>query len=228
MLMTMMMTAQLAQAMQGIKLECLDDGPGLLPFKLGQTRLISHYHTFIQYIQLDDIQTKIDMIKLQINDFEHRLPNDTYVLYELQINYLSEKLNDVTEHLRSLEPSRAKRGLINGLGSIVKSISGNLDYSDAVQYDNLIKELKTTQNKIFMELNSHISLSKDWMTQHYDVMSQLVKNQEKLNSTLELLLDKDAYGDSNLIKYAKFAQLLTIISENTYDLYKELQRIENI
>lgn len=66
------------------------------------------------------------------------------------------------------------------------------------------------------------------MTQHNDVIDQLVKNQQFINATLELLLNSDAYKDTSLLKYARFAQLLTIITENVDDLFKELLRIENI
>lgn len=59
------------------------------------------------------------------------------------------------------------------------------------------------------------------------MISQLIENQSKINGTLELLLGKDAHRDESLIKYAKFAQLLEIISDNVEDLMKELIRIEN-
>lgn len=77
---------------QDIRLETLDDGPGLLPFKLGPTKLITHHHTFLQRIQLNDIEDKISTLQTQIQTFETRLPNDTYALYELQITYLNNKL----------------------------------------------------------------------------------------------------------------------------------------
>lgn len=198
-----------------------------MPFKLGPTRLITHYHTFLQYVQLDDIEDKVNFIKGQLTDYRTRLENDTYSLYVLQINYLSNKLDKVLHNLRSLEPSRAKRGLINGLGSVIKSISGNLDYLDAVRYNNAIKDLETNQDKVISELNNHISISKDWMSEHNSVISQIVLNQNKINTTLELLLDKNYNRDNSLIKYAQFAQMLTIITENTDDLLREITRIEN-
>ena len=224
----MILMIQLAQAAREIRLESLDDGPGILPFRLGPTRLITHYHAFIQPIRLDDIQDKINMIRYQIQEFVTKLPNDTYLLYELQINYLTDKLDDVIENLRSLEPSRAKRGLLDGLGSIIKSITGNLDHSDAIKYNEILKNLNSNQDKIVAEVNHHISLSKDWMTQHSDILTQLVKNQGDINTTLELLLDRESSNENSLIKYAKFAQSLTIISENTDDLLSELHRIEDI
>lgn len=71
---------------------------------------------------------------------------------------------------------RNKRGLVDALGSIIKSISGNLDQNDAINYNNAIKVLQENQNKIILESNNHISLNKEWMTYHDRVVSQIVEN----------------------------------------------------
>ncbi|KPJ10207.1 hypothetical protein RR48_01249 [Papilio machaon] len=65
------------------------------------------------------------------------------------------------------------------------------------------------------------------MSRHNTILIELANNQHKINETLHLILDQNAYRDSSLIKYAKFAQLLDIISENIDDLLAELLRIEN-
>lgn len=206
----------------------MDDGPGILPFRLGATKLITHYHTFLQHIELKDIDEKIRELQDQLDSFKQKLSKDTYSLYELQLNFLSNKLAHVIYQLDTLKPSRVKRGLIDGLGSIIKGVTGNLDYSDALKYDNTIKSLQDSNNEIAEELNNHISISKEWMVQHSNIIMQLVTNQAKINETLKLLLDKDAYKDSSLIKYAKFGQYLTILTENLDAIQKELIRIENI
>lgn len=224
-MLTLTLTAGLAHE---IRLESLDDGPGLLPFKLGPMTLITHHHSFLQYIELDDILSKINIVKGQITELKSKLPNDTQVLFEIQIDYLSSKLNKVAYQLESLEPHRLKRGLVDGMGSIIKSLTGNLDYTDAIKYNNAINNLKNNQDKIASKINSHISLSKEWMTHHTSLISTLVENQIKINDTLHLLLDADAYVQHSLIKYAKLAQLLSIVTDNVDDLSRELQRIENV
>lgn len=206
----------------------MDEGPGLLPFKLGPTRLTTHYHTFLQYIDLNKIEHDIIILKGQLQDFEDRLTNDTFALYELQINYLVNKTDKILDHLNSLEPSRTKRGLLDGLGSIVKSITGNLDYQDAIRYNDAIKILEINQNKLATELNNRVSLNSDWMSEQSHIINQIVDNQNKINFTLQLMLNNNAYKERDLIKYGKFAQLLAIISENTDDLLDELKRIDNI
>lgn len=211
-----------------IKLESLDDGPGLLPYKLGPIRLTTHHHTFLQYVQLDYIEDKIELLMTQLGRLQNLLSNETYLLYELQINYLTEKLVRVSDQLKSLEPSRVKRGLVDGLGSIIKSITGNLDYKDALNYNNAIKLLENNQDKMVTQFNNHVSLSKEWMSKHSSILTQLVENQIKINNTLELILNSNIYREDSLMKYAKFAQLLVIIGENIEDLMAELIRVENM
>lgn len=59
----------------------------------------------------------------------------------LNFNYdrLTIKINNLFSYKRN------KRGLINGLGSIVKAISGNLDSEDAVKYDKLFEKINKNQ-----------------------------------------------------------------------------------
>jgi hypothetical protein len=206
----------------------LDDGPGLLPFKLGKTKLTTHYHTFLQLINLDKIEKEIVTLKDDLQDYRDRLSNDTYSLYELQLTYLDNKTNIILDNLNRLKPGRTKRGLLDGLGSVIKSITGNLDYQDAINYNNAIKLLQENQNKISLEFNSRISLNNEWMKERDHIIRQLVTNQKIINSTFQLILDENAHNDNNLIKYGKFAQLLAIITDNANDLLDEIIRIENI
>ncbi|XP_073960589.1 uncharacterized protein [Choristoneura fumiferana] len=223
----LILTINLIQS-QEIKLEDLADGPGILPFDLGDMKLTTQKHTFLQYIKLTDIEISIDSVLTQLKETKDRLNNDTYSLYETQIQFLVKKLSKASDQLRSLEPSRSKRGLIDGLGSVIKGLTGNLDYSDAIKYNNAIKSLKTNQDRVVTELNDHISLSKEWMDHHANIISQMVENQVKINETLLLLLNSNAQAETSLLKYAKFAQLLIIINDNIDSLISEIYRIEDI
>lgn len=211
--------------LQEIKFESLDDGPGILPYKLGPMKITTHYHTFLQYIKLDDIEDKTHSLQNHLHNYQNQLPSDIYSVYEIQINYLLNKLDEILYQIKSLQPTRSKRGVIDGLGTVIKSITGNLDYTDALRYNEAIKLLESNQEKITNEINNQLSISKEWITKYNSVLTQLVENQSKINSTLMLILSN--MNDSTLIKYAKFAQLLVILSENIDDLRNELLRIEN-
>lgn len=58
------------------------------------------------------------------------------------LNLIGKKIVFIAPH------HRFRRGFINGLGSIVKTITGNLDYEDAIKFENEISELRNSVNKI--------------------------------------------------------------------------------
>lgn len=87
--------------------------------------------------------------------------------------------------------------------------------------------LENNRNKVTAEFNNHISMSKEWMSKHTNVLAQMLENQYKINVTLETILQSNALKENSLIKYAQFAQLLEVIGENMEDLTQELLRIEN-
>lgn len=213
---------------QEIKLESLSEGPGILPFRLGPMNLISHYHTFIQFTDLSLIENNISTVRTQITETANRLKNETFWLFETQVEYLNYKLDKALDQLKTLEPTRKKRGLVDGLGSIIKSITGNLDQTDANNYNKAIQILQENQDKSILEYNNHISLNKEWMSYHDQIVSQIVENQAKLNETLHLVLTSTIYTGKLMLKVAEIDQLLTIINDNIDALALELSRIENI
>lgn len=210
---------------QEISLESLNDGPGILPFKLGSTKIISHYHSFLQIIELDVIHSNIELVKKQINDFRPQLKNATFSLFEPHIEHLSRKISQLLELLGTFETKRVKRGLIDGLGSIIKSISGNLDYTDALRYDNAIKIIQSNQNKITEEFNTHLTVGKNLMSEHTRLIEELVLNQKKIEDTVNLIVDNMSDRE---MRYAHLAQYLFILSDNIENLSDEILRLENV
>lgn len=213
---------------QEIKLENLDDGPGVLPFKLGSCNIISHYHSFLHYINLQDLQNKINSVHSQIDELSPGLNNRTLSLYEPHINYLKHKLLTVLEQLQSFEINRVKRGLVDGLGSVVKSITGNLDYTDAIHFNNIIKSLQDSDNTLLREFNNHVSLTKDWITQHSKIIDNIVENQRKLAVMVRNVTQDLTNREHDLIRYAHLAQMILIISDNVDILSQEISKLQNV
>lgn len=213
--------------MQEIKLESLNDGPGVLPFKLGPTRILSHYHSFLQYVSLQELQEKVNSVKTQLNTISPNINNITKSLFQPHIEYLKNKLESVSIQLKSFKMSRSKRGLVNGLGSIIKSITGNLDYTDAVHFNYAIKSLHDDENKLATELNNHISLTKDLTNQYSKIIDSIVDNQNKMTILINKINQSEATRDYDLVKYAHFGQILMILSDNVDLISQELIKLQN-
>lgn len=214
--------------MQEIKLENLDDGPGVLPFKLGPCNMVSHYHSFLQHVDVHELQEKVNLVQTQLNNISPHLNNNTLSLFEPHIEYLKEKLQTVLDQLQSFEISRSKRGLIDGLGSVVKSITGNLDYTDALRFNNAIKSLQDNDNKLLAEFNNHVSLTKDWVTQHSKIIDNIVDNQNKLAALATNISQSLEKGNHELIQYAHLGQTILIVSDNVDRLSQEITKLQNV
>lgn len=205
----------------------MDGGPGLLPFKLGSNKIVSHYHSFLNYIDLANIRAQVELVKSQLLEERPQLNNKTLSLYEPHIKHLNFKLNRISDQLHTFELNRDKRGLVDGLGSIIKSISGNLDYTDAIKYDKAIKVIQNNQFKLESELNNHITLNKEWVLNSSGTLDKIVKNQAKINTVLNIIMDNDSKQKTDLMKYAHLAQHLLILGDNIEYLSQELFKLEN-
>lgn len=148
-------------------------------------------------------------------------------MFQPHISYLKNKLDSVLEQLETFESNRVKRGLVDGLGSIIKSVTGNLDYTDAMHYNQALKTLQDSQNTLITEFNSHISLSKNLTTEYSKVIDNIVENQGKMSILLDKISKSEATRDNDLVKYAHLAQVLMILSDNVDSISQELLKLQN-
>lgn len=217
----------LAQA-QDIQLESLNDGPGILPFKLGPAKIISHYHTFLQDIDLDLIQQQIDTTRMQLYEFTQKLSNNNFSLFKYQILHLTNKIEKIIAQLNTFRQKRTKRGLINPLGSVIKSITGNLDYNDALRYEEILHILQKNQEDVSNSLNNHITLYKQMTFHQTEVLTNLTKNQLKLEKAFMYFINASNNQKEQVTYYANLSQVLAAVTESVHDLVLEIDRLENI
>lgn len=131
------------------------------------------------------------------------------------------KLKEILPH-----PQRTKRGLINGLGSIFKSISGNLDAADGERYDNLIRQIQNNQNKLAAGIAKQNSISTDIINKFNLTIQQISHNEKALQSEIERIA---AIAEQNLKrKNSNFIKDILNQIINMYEIINSiLQDIEN-
>lgn len=222
-----MMSLILAQA-QEIQLDDLDNGPGILPFALGATKIVSHHHTFLQDINLKQIENQIYNLRTQLAETTIILSNYSFPSFNLQIKHLYNKLNRMLLELETMQPNRVKRGIFNPLGTLIKSICGNLDQNDALRFESAMKTLKENDKMISSKLNEHISLFKEFTSQQTQILNNLTMNQDKLLKAIIQVTNMTNAENEKAFRYAHLAQLLVILSDNIQELASEISRLENI
>lgn len=211
-----------------IRLDSLSDGPGILLFNLGSTKIISHDHTFLQEIELSEIERQIDLTQTQLTQVANKIPNHNFPMFKGQILHLFTKINKTKLQLATFEPKRVKRGLFNPLGTFIKSITGNLDNDDVVRIENSLKSIQNSEQDLSNSFNKHISLYKDLTFQQTQILGNLTLNQKKLEILITLMANTSNSERGKIMLFAQISQIFNVLSENIQELFSEMTRLENL
>ena len=121
---------------------------------------------------------------------------------------------------------RSKRGLINGIGSIFKSITGNLDYSDGELYDKLIRDLQNNQINLAKTAKEQNTLSVALINKFNSTIQQIQHNEKLLGSRIQqisLFVEKQTQRENAVIIKDVANQLI-----NMFEILNSiLQDLEN-
>lgn len=104
--------------------------------------------------------------------------------------------------LDTFEVNRARRGLMDGLGSVIKIVTRNLDYTDAMHYSQILIFFQDIQKDLIHEFNNHFSLTKNRTNQYSQVINNMAANQNKITTQINKIRETDATRENDLIKYA--------------------------
>lgn len=173
--------------LQRIEFKNLKNNPGLLPFKLGNARIQISEHTFIHKVALHKFESEIQNYIDQFDKINSVIKNYSVIHPTTENNQrlIYAQLHRLVNSFELIKPesnitSRSKRGLINGLGSVFKFISGNLDSSDGEKYEKAIHQLKNSQNNIVRSFNRQLSLNKQAMQTIENSFKIIDENQQKM------------------------------------------------
>lgn len=213
----------------------LDKNPGILPFNLGNARVKIASHTFLHYFDLVPIANQIDTLKQQYNDVTQAIKKGLSSPYFHALQNFNQgilfQLEQVENKFKSVHPfyndKRAKRGLINGLGSIIKAISGNLDQEDAERYDRAIESLQSKQQQVISQLNKEISLTTKILENYNKTISLVLHNQDVITQGIQKIESEFNTFIFDFSHYMQTRDILDQISINLNMLIDFLTNIEN-
>lgn len=126
------------------------------------------------------------------------------------------------------DSKRQKRGIINGLGTIFKSITGNLDASDGEYYVKSINQLKSDQNQIENMLKNQISTTTSIINNFNSTIKQLEidettfnRDMNKIERSIHQLQDKLSLIEAKLKFFEiceKLMESFLFIDDNLNDI----------
>ena len=172
----------LAQA-QEVLIQDLRDNPGILPVKLGQAKIQTSTHDFIHFLDLQPIAQEIILLESQYEDVTKAIQEGLsypyfYYLqnFDRSLKYL---IKTAKEKLHGIYPtSKIKRGIFNGLGTVIKTISGNLDQEDAEKYNDAITSLQRNQKNVISRMNIYLSLNQKVLRRFNETLNLINHNEE--------------------------------------------------
>lgn len=177
--------------------------------------MITSYSDLIHIIRLDEYKENIDRITDSLRTFD----NITELSESLKIT--GSKLKEVNNKLLSIIPrKRTKRGLINGLGTIIKGITGNLDASDAERINRQIDIILGNENSLKSEFSQQTKLNTQMIERFGNITKHINQQQEVITRYLKYLNDNSQNQIRNDYKIFKYSQYLNQINYNI-DLLNE-------
>ncbi|XP_037928897.1 uncharacterized protein LOC119663357, partial [Teleopsis dalmanni] len=187
---------------QLLEIHNFKDNYSILPLQLGPARTIENYYNLIHIVNLEEYKSNINSIKNLLNKFENR-DLLTSSLYVTKI-----KLRELENKLITLTPiKRSRRGLINGLGTTIKFITGNMDSQDA---DNINKQIENIRSNINI-FNSTIT-NQHWINLHMvqrfnDIALHINREQKIIESFLDKTANKIKEEQDNFIEIQYLNQI---------------------
>lgn len=144
----------------------------------------------------------------------------TYVsILEFNIFRLETKINNLFDHKRN------KRGLINGLGSIIKSITGNLDSQDAEKYDKLFEKIKQNQHILQEQNLENIAINKKMILKFNNQIENIQHNELVLKSRIMQIdnIIKSVIDLQNTWFIKDIINQLILLSINLIEILEEIE-----
>lgn len=131
-------------------------------------------------------------------------------------------MNITIEKYKQLIPSiRVKRGLLNPLGALIKTITGNLDNDDAVMYEKLIREVSTKQNALTMK----VSIISEMLGSFIKIANSTKSNFIQIDESI-LNINRNS-NESKLFQIShKIIHIYNMFLHNFQTLYIRLNEVE--
>lgn len=136
--------------------------------------------------EFSDINLKYDLLQETMNNatsYKAEFHNSFVIT-----NNLRQKIDT---QLNQILPTRirTKRALINALGSLIKTVTGNLDQEDAIRIDHNVDILKTNQNNLKLALDKQTTLLSKAMSNFQETIKDVSHNQIVLESRIKQIIE---------------------------------------
>lgn len=154
----------------------------------------------IHVIPLQPYQQAIDQFKTIMVNIDSKLKIESKAILNNKKIVLSLKVDQLQGKYNEIMPQRRKRGLINGLGNILKDITGNLDDQDLRDIQKALIEMSNNQDKLKDNNNKQVQINHQMITRINEI-----KDIVNINTAI---IHKEVQQTNNAL--SQFANLITL------------------
>ncbi|XP_043862630.1 uncharacterized protein LOC122756605 [Drosophila santomea] len=110
---------------------------------------------------------------------------------EYAIESLSTKLGQLQARVEKLLPNRRqKRGLINGLGNVIKIVTGNLDDTDGRRIQDSLKTISENQKDLTVNVKKQEVINNDILNRFDNITEHINREQQIINNLIIILVNR--------------------------------------
>ena len=201
--------------MQSIQIHDLSTNPGLISIKDGYSFLKIGNHKLFHIIDFTKYEPIFRKLTMNINGIK-TLGNFTELTDLLDMKYS----NTVTLFLDMKPRNRNKRGLLNFIGSGIKMITGNLDYTDYLEISQDIQNLRINNKMLITENNKQLKINVQLQDRINGLINQIDKQQSQITKNIIKSRDDNSIDKKHTILKEAFK-----INFNLDILYHHLENL---
>lgn len=232
--------------------------PGIAPIRMGEAVMKNDHWSIVKTLDLELIKEQLDNNIEEYNNLKGLVFKNSDTRRELFALTLQieSMINLTSDRLGQLLPIyRVRRGLIDPLGSVIKVITGNLDYEDAKRYNSEISNLQNREHSVekkmslmkvavekLVNVSNDINLNVKHVNFNNNRLNSIVNNQtiiytsfRLMNSLYQILnnlrtLYQIIYEVETAIAFSKLHTLHRFIINSTelFDILKEVEKHTNL
>lgn len=191
----------------------LNRSGGIVPINIGSAKLEETEHILTHYYELNELYKEVDflnsnysLLSIKVNS-SRKLYDKIYdrcKFYEYVQDLVALKISNIQHH----GGIRHKRGLINGLGTVIKAITGNLDNDDRERYDKILEELDGRNRATQTKLSKQYSIVNQLITNYNETLQTIQFNNEQIKTKITEIEKIINPFDGQLILYKEVLYLL--------------------
>lgn len=220
--------------MRAFHIKNLTQNAGLVPINLGPARLQRNDYTIVHFYDLNPLLREFENLNIQHKELQYNLQNKStnfsleLVNYNKIIVHIKTIIIDKISNIQLGQPNnRKKRGLYNRIGTVIKTVTGNLDAEDGDRLNKIIESLSQRGTKLQTQVDLQYSLNQQAIQKFEDRIRNIEHNEYTLRAKinhLSFIVETEQSRLQNML-YAKelFNQLILLYNS----ILSVLQDVEN-